>query len=45
MSDKYKFTKDQNGIYFVTFTIVDWIDLFTRKEINLMIVGIIKLLY
>ncbi len=23
--------KDQDGLYFLTFQIVDWIDLFTRK--------------
>ena len=31
MSEKYKFNNEQ-GIYFVTMTIVHWIDLFTRKE-------------
>lgn len=31
MSEKYKFLNPQ-GIYFTTSTIVDWIDLFTRKE-------------
>ncbi len=31
MSEKYKF-HDPDGIYFVTPTIVDWVDLFTRKE-------------
>ena len=33
MSEKYKF-KDANGVYFVTPTIVSWIDLFTKKEYN-----------
>lgn len=37
MSDKYKFTNNQQGIYFVTLTVVDWIDLFTRKELKLII--------
>lgn len=32
MSEKYKF-RDPEGIYFVTSTIVHWIDLFTRKEL------------
>ena len=35
MSNAYRF-KNPNGIYFVTFTVVDWIDVFTRpiyKEI------------
>lgn len=31
MSEKYKFN-DSQGIYFVTATVVHWIDLFTRKE-------------
>ena len=29
---------DQNGIYFLTMTVVDWIDLFTRKEYSMIIV-------
>lgn len=31
MSEKYKFY-EKEGIYFVTITVVHWIDLFTRKE-------------
>jgi len=31
MSRKYKI-RDQEKLYFVTFTIVEWIDLFTRQE-------------
>lgn len=31
MSNKYKFLNPQ-GIYFVTFTVVNWIDLFIRNE-------------
>jgi hypothetical protein len=31
MSEKYKFS-DAEGIYFVTPTIVGWIDLFSKKE-------------
>lgn len=31
MSEKYKFNNPE-GIYFVTSTVVFWIDLFTRKE-------------
>jgi len=23
---------DQNGLYFMTFTVIDWVDVFTRKE-------------
>jgi putative transposase len=29
--DRYKID-DQNGLYFLTFTVVDWVDVFTRKE-------------
>ena len=31
MSEKYKFN-DEEAVYFITTTIVGWIDLFTRKE-------------
>jgi putative transposase len=31
MSRKYKI-RDQDKLYFVTFTVIEWIDLFTRKE-------------
>lgn len=31
MSEKYKITSSE-GLYFVTLTVVGWIDLFTRKE-------------
>jgi putative transposase len=31
MSGKYKI-RDQNAIYYVTFTVVDWLDVFTRRE-------------
>ncbi len=33
MSEKYKFY-DSEGTYFVTLTVVFWIDLFTRKELK-----------
>jgi putative transposase len=29
--DRYKID-DQNGLYFLTMTVVDWVDVFTRKE-------------
>ena len=29
--DQYKIN-DQNGLYFLTITVVDWVDVFTRKE-------------
>lgn len=31
MSRKYKI-RDQDKLYFVTFTVIEWIDLFTRRE-------------
>ena len=31
MSSKYRFV-NKDGIYFVTATIVDWVDVFTRDE-------------
>ncbi|MEO1651953.1 MAG: transposase [Bacteroidota bacterium] len=37
MSDKYKIDNPE-GIYFLTLTVVDWIDVFTRKEHKLTIV-------
>jgi len=33
----YRIT-DQNGIYFLTLTVVDWLDVFTRKEYKLEVV-------
>jgi putative transposase len=36
-ADNY-FIKDQNAAYYLTFTIVDWIDVFTRKEYKTVIV-------
>jgi len=41
MSDRYLIT-DQNAPYFVTMTIVGWIDVFTRKEQKLVIVDSLK---
>jgi len=35
--DKY-FIKDQNAKYFLTFTVIDWVDVFTRKEYKMEIV-------
>jgi putative transposase len=35
--DRYKI-QNQNGIYFLTFTVIDWIDLFTRKDYCIVIV-------
>jgi len=30
-ADNY-FINDQNAVYYLTFTITDWVDVFTRKE-------------
>ncbi|MBL0048711.1 MAG: transposase [Bacteroidetes bacterium] len=35
--DSYKIT-DQNSIHFLTLTIVDWIDLFSRKEYSYIVI-------
>jgi REP element-mobilizing transposase RayT len=34
--DRYSIS-NQNGIYFLTLTVVDWIDLFTRKDYSLVV--------
>lgn len=34
--DKY-IISDQNGLYFLTFTVIDWVDVFTRKEYKLVL--------
>jgi len=34
--DRY-FIRDQEAIYFVTFTIIDWIDIFSRKDYKLIL--------
>ena len=41
MSEKYKFDNPE-GIYYVTLSVVYWIDLFTRKELKWIIVKSIK---
>ncbi len=41
MSEKYKF-HDPEGMYFVTLSIVHWIDLFTRKEFKWLMINSIK---
>lgn len=35
--DRYKIA-NQSGIYFLTFTVIDWVDLFTRKDYSFVIV-------
>ncbi|UKT63987.1 transposase [Pedobacter mucosus] len=41
MGFKYK-VADDNGIYFITTTVVNWIDVFTRKELSNVIVESLK---
>lgn len=41
MSDKYKIT-EKNKAYFLTLTIVGWVDVFTRKSIKLAIIDSLK---
>ncbi len=36
-ADNY-YIEDQNAVYFMTFTVSDWIDIFTRKEYRFVIV-------
>jgi len=39
--DRYVIS-DQNAVYFLTFTVVGWIDVFTRKEHKLIILNSLK---
>ena len=41
MSEKYK-VRDRQGLYFVTVTIVDWVDLLTRPVYKDVIVDSLK---
>jgi putative transposase len=41
MSEKYKFD-DPKGVYFITSTVVHWIDLFTRKEYKFILIDALK---
>ncbi len=41
MSDKYKI-RDKERAYFVTSTVIDWIDVFTKKNHKLKIVESLK---
>ncbi len=41
MSGKYKFYNPQ-GIYFVTTTVVSWIDLFTRPDYKHIVIDSLK---
>jgi REP element-mobilizing transposase RayT len=35
--DRY-FIRDQNALYFLTFTVVDWVDVFSRKEYRFIVI-------
>lgn len=41
MSDQYQ-ARDPEGIYFLTFTIVDWVDIFTRVSYKEIIINSLK---
>ena len=41
MSEKYKI-RDQNKLYFVTFAVVGWIDVFTRREYRDLVIESLK---
>jgi len=41
MSDQYT-ARDPDGIYFLTFTIVDWVDIFTRQSYKEIVVNSLK---
>jgi REP element-mobilizing transposase RayT len=38
MTAENYFIKDQNSVYYLTFTIVDWVDVFTRNAYKIVIV-------
>jgi len=37
-----RLSRDQNDIYFLTITVVDWVDLFTRKEYAIIVIDSLK---
>ncbi|HTO15322.1 MAG TPA: hypothetical protein VLZ83_06110 [Edaphocola sp.] len=41
MSNRYKFN-DENGLYFVSSTVVGWIDVFTREQNRTILLESIK---
>lgn len=41
MSSKYK-VSDQEMLYFLTFTVIDWVDLFTRPVLKHVIIDSLK---
>ncbi|MBL7970470.1 MAG: transposase, partial [Prolixibacteraceae bacterium] len=38
MTAENYFIKDQHAVYYLIFTIVDWVDVFTRNEYKIVIV-------
>lgn len=41
MGDSYKI-KNSTGVYFITITVVGWVDLFTRKEYRDLVLDSMK---
>ena len=41
MSDQYKIA-NKTGVYFVTLTTIDWVDVFTRKEYRIIILNSLR---
>ncbi|UBM62404.1 transposase [Candidatus Sulfidibacterium hydrothermale] len=37
MSGDQYIISDQNGLYFLTFTVIDWVDVFSRKEYKIVL--------
>lgn len=38
----FKYKVSNNGIYFMTVTVIDWIDVFTRKELAEIVIDGLK---
>ena len=34
--------RDQGGIHFITFAVVDWVDVFTKKQYRTMLIESLK---
>jgi len=42
MSDRYYTIKNQHAVHFITFAVVQWIDVFSRKEYANILVESLK---
>jgi hypothetical protein len=40
MTEENYFINEQNAVYYLTFTVVDWVDVFTRNEYKLSLIHI-----